>query len=172
MLKFVKTALLSSSLLLGASVAPIHAEDDDTDYANTLVIVACRVNDMTGKRDPSHDGVEVRPAPGWKDLELYENKFGEAECKRIEYNQTEAKVAVPNDLRTTAGCMRSSMLIAPQWNEANEGWAVVAVGCPTPIIADHNGNKMLDEGERIIGYKLPECPKWIKQYCKFNESEI
>ena len=160
---------LLCGLALVALAAPTHAREE-IDYSNTLVVVACQVNDMTGKRDPSHDGVEVRPAPGWKDLELKENKFGEFTCKREVVNQHDAKVSLQNDVRTTKGCMRSSMLLAPQWNEENPGWAVVAVGCPTPIINDLNGNNQQDDGEPVIAYKLPECPRWIK--CDFSESEI
>src|SRR5262245_14680279 len=46
---------------------------------NSLVIVACKVVDWTGKRPLPEN---VFPAQGWKDLELFINDNQEYECKR------------------------------------------------------------------------------------------
>lgn len=164
---------LSFALLLAASAAPTLAEEETIDYSNTLVVVACQVEDWTGKREPKGPNGETQyPAPGWKDLELKLDQWGEVTCKREIVNQFELPKGVFADVRTQIGCMRASMVVAQEWNEApgHEGWAVVATGCPTPIINDKNGNNELDEGEEIIDWKLPECPSWIE--CNYTENEV
>lgn len=160
------------ALLVVVLAAPTLAEDE-IDYSNTIVVVACQVDDMTGKREPKGtNGEEQRPAPGWKDLELRLDQWGEATCKREIVNQFDMPKGLFTDARTQIGCMRLSMAIAPEWNEkpGNEGWAVVATGCPTPIINDKNNNNELDEDEEILDWKLPECPSWIK--CNYTENEV
>ena len=165
-----------TGLLCGLAVAALAAPTlakEPIDYSNTLVVVACEVEDWTGKREPKGPNGEPQlPAPGWKDLELKLNKFGEVSCKREVVNQFDLPKGLFADVRTRIGCVRAGPLVAQQWNEepGHEGWAVAAIGCPTPIFNDMNYNQELDPDEEILDWKLPECPTWLK--CNYTENEV
>ena len=128
---------------------------------DTIIVVACRVDDLTGQ--PGRPD----PTPGWRDLELhYQNAT--VECKRERADLTDATVAQHPDVAPLASnfgdwsqCQRAAMDYTPKWNERNPGWAVVMVGCPVPIV-DGVGN--------VVGWHLPECPEELR--CVYDASLI
>lgn len=171
-MKKVLIGLLFTLLL----VPSVGLTQEKGDFGDTLVVIGCKVDDMTGKRDPSRNGIEVRPSRDWKDLEWHKNKWGEMECKREIVNPkafdkliegTKLASPVTPDYSTVGKCARGSMMLAPVWNEKNEGWAVMGIGCPKP---------MFDKKTKaIVGYILPGCPRelgGVKIKCHFDESEI
>lgn len=174
MLKSVKAGLLLSSLLLVPLAAHTQEKVKGAKAPQSLVIVACRVDDLTGlpgRHDPDF------AAKNWRDLEVHKNKNGEAECKR-EVVQIEDAALYAGDQRMLplnpnfgdhSQCSRVSMMYSPHWNEAHKGWAVVTTGCPTPIKQDLTGDGP-SEDDPTIGWKMPECPSWIK--CRFDGSMI
>lgn len=142
-----------------------------------LVVIACRSDDLTGK--PGRHGVDpvtgeydpTLAARNWRDLEP-KVVDGALECKR-EVNQLQdqtvvmdptGKLAKPlnSNFGNLAQCASASMFWSTQWNDAHPGWAVVATGCPTPIV---------DEQGVIKGWKMPDCPRFVGK-CKFDESLI
>jgi len=161
---------------------------------NSLVIVACRVDDVTGQPgrfDPSH------AAPGWRDYELHIEK-GELECQRDTLDSlvdaTEFAPKAPRDMiplhpdfAKPEQCGMVGIVLSEKWNEEHKGWAVVAVGCPTMIGIDADGDGQPDVGSDghyvIKGWKLPECPDFvpgsqadgkpgIPMRCRFDKSNI
>lgn len=137
-----------------------------------LVIVACRVDDLTGQPG-RHD--PALAAKDWRDLEL-KIIDGEYSCKRevlsLEdgslYQNVNDLIPLNANFADWTQCSRVGVVQAQAWNEKHKGWATVAVGCPVPIV---NGDG------RIIGYKLPECPSTLPgtnnpMRCKFDASEI
>jgi hypothetical protein len=177
--------LLSLADLLHAAEQPPTAPPDRLamvsphevkGITDSLVIVACRVDDMTDKR-PLPDN--VFPARGWKDLELHLNEALEYECRREiikpqdkeVYN--EAATADMPEMRPNfaalGACLRVGVPFASEYYDQNPGWAVVGIGCPSPI--DLNGDGAIDT------YKLPECPDYLpgttnRMRCRFDASII
>ncbi len=135
----------------------------------TLVIIGCRVDDLTGKegrQDPS------LAAKDWRDLEWHFNEALELECKR-EVVPLQDFVAslhptvkpLLTDFSNPAACGHVGSMYSPTWNKANPGWAVMAAGCPVRIETDG----------KLTGWKLPDCPREIaglKITCKFDGSLI
>jgi hypothetical protein len=161
---------LSLALLVGLTV-PIQAQEKNDKQA--LVIIACKAIDWTGKRPLPEN---VFPTKDWRDVEVYLNKDGEAECKREVVHLEDAALfqegdAKPlnSDFSDKGQCSRASMLFSPTWNQSHKGWLVVTTGCPTPIKQDVTGDGPSDD-DITIGYKMPECPSWIR--CNFDESQI
>jgi hypothetical protein len=164
------------SLLLGLHVLPVAATALPPPVPTTLVVIGCRVDDFTGqpgRHDPN------LAAKGWKDLEWHINKSLELECKRDVLVLEDAvamwaprKEAAPlnPDWSQFAQCSQAAMSIAPKWEEQNQGWAVMAVGCPRPVV-----NIGPDGTQTTLSYHLPECPRIINQLpikCRFDESVI
>jgi hypothetical protein len=152
-------AWCAASMAMAAEPAP----------PQTLVIIGCRVDDLTGqegRQDPE------LAAKNWRDLEWHFNKAGELECKREvvplqDYVATLDPSVQPllTDFSKYAACAHVGGMYSPTWNDANRGWAVMAVGCPVRIETDGV----------LTGWKLPDCPssiggKIIK--CKFDGSLI
>ena len=183
----------------------------------SLVIVACRVDDLTGTRTPpGSPGAVVMPVDQgvhkYRDLELHINENQEYECKRVRLDLEDAVAqnylprplphlpvafGAPSRSAPVTGalfaarldphwgkpdqCGRAGVVVAQEWNERNEGWAAVGVGCPTPIATDANADGMPDLDERgrvkIIGWKLPECPSYLpgttnRMRCVYDDSLI
>lgn len=152
----------------GAALAEPHAPQ-------TLVIVACRVDDLTGTRTPPGDpGSVVMPSKDWRDLELH-IAGGEYQCKREQVDLVDKVAAehpdqpelTPN-LGSIGGCARVGMQYASEWDKNNPGWAVVAIGCPTPVV---------NEQGAVVGWALPSCPTYLpgtnnRMKCRFDSSVI
>src|SRR6185312_3094444 len=145
--KAMRAAL--AALALFVSTAALAAPPAPT----SLAIIACRVDDLTGqpgRQDPA------MAAHNWRDLELHIVN-GELECKRevielqdqVEMLQQGKVLPLHPNFSEWSQCAAVAMSYAQTWNDANKGWAVVAAGCPAPIV-DQNGN--------VLSYKLPECP--------------
>jgi hypothetical protein len=131
----------------------------------SLAIVACRVDDLTGlpgRHDPA------MAARGWRDLEWHLNASLEYECKRELLNglqdstqydpeATGKEVVLHPNWFDFGQCARASMEIGPRWNDANRGWAVMAVGCPSPEL-DDNGTPDNYLDDRLVDWHMPGCP--------------
>jgi hypothetical protein len=136
----------------------------------TLVIIGCRVDDLTGqpgRHDPS------LAAKGWRDLEWHQDPEDFSySCKREvvplqDFVATMDPTVQPllTDFSNPSACGHVGGMYSPTWNEANPGWAVLAVGCPVRIETDG----------RLTGWKLPDCPSSIggkNIKCKFDGSMI
>lgn len=148
----------------------------------SVVIVACRVDDWTDKRPLPPN---VFPAKGWKDLELHVED-GEFQCKREVLNLEDGTLYSPKALMDTlplypnfadlTQCGRIGVVQAAEYNKVHPGCGVVGVGCPVPIM-DDNGTPDDSNDDRIIGFKLPECPTRIPgsdspMHCRFDSSLI
>jgi hypothetical protein len=180
MLKTLTLALLlSAPFVVHSAEATVGKKKAPT----TIVIIGCRVDDLTGKegrQDPT------LAAKNWRDLEWHFDKGNELECKREVVPLEDASLYAGDkimpldpDFSDHMQCTRVGMMYGPKWEAANKGWAVMAAGCPTPIAQDANadGEPDLDEnGEPIIlEYKLPECPRVIGSLtikCRFDGSYI
>ena len=144
----------------------------------SLVFILCQVDDLTGTRPPpGTPGALVMPAPGWRDLEL-RVVDGEYQCKRVAVENIEdASLYSPKatadmiplepNFADHGQCARAGMMMSTELNK--NGWAVVGVGCPTPI--DLNGDGVPD------AWKLPECPVYLpgtnnRMKCRFDESNV
>jgi hypothetical protein len=146
-----------------------------------LVVIACRVDDLTGQ--PGRHGVgpdgkfdETSAARDWRDLEPA-IKGGELECKREVSALEDAAVVMDSTgklakpLNANFGnmgqCVHAGAMWSKQWNDAHRGWAVFAIGCPVPIV---------DQRGVIKAWKMPDCPRKIGGMegikCKFDESVI
>lgn len=162
----------------------------------TLVVVACKADDLTGK--PGRHGVDpvtgqydkTAAAKGWRDLELHINKNLEYDCKRELLPLEDAvtmywppKLAKPinPDWGNWGQCVRAGVSISHRWEMDNKGWAVVAIGCPSPIGVDADGDGKPDMDERghyvIKGWKLPGCPSYLpgtnnRMRCNFDSSAV
>lgn len=130
----------------------------------SIVVISCRVDDLTGQAGRQDPELAAR---GWRDLEWHYSG-GEIDCKREEIALTDSVTLVapetpelhPN-FGDYAQCAAVAMQVTPNYERANHGWAVMAVGCPTKIVND--------QGE-IVGWHMPECPSWVR--CRFSGNEI
>ena len=141
----------------------------------TVIIVACQVDDLTGlpgRPDPTF------AARGWRDLELHVDKNQEFVCKRERLdledgayygvNTPKEMIHLTPNFGDWTQCARVGVMQAADWNAQNPGWGVVAVGCPTPIVND--------KGE-VVGWTLPGCPTYLpgtnsRMKCRFDASAI
>jgi hypothetical protein len=135
----------------------------------TLVIIGCRVDDLTGQ--PGRQDPELA-AKDWRDLEWHFDKGLELQCKREvvplqDFVASMDPTVQPllTDFSKPAACAHVGGMYSPMWNETHRGWAVMAVGCPVRIETDG----------KLTGWKLPDCPssiggKTIK--CRFDGSLI
>ena len=165
----------------------------------SLVVVACQTIDLTGQ--PGRHGVdtvgvyhEEQAAKGWRDLELKLDRGLEYVCKREALPLEDAvtmfwppKLAKPlnPDFGNWGVCGRIGMSIVAGWEEKNKGWGVVAIGCPSMIGIDIDGDGNPDihkdgplRGQYIIkDWKLPGCPTYLpgtknRMKCRFDASLI
>jgi hypothetical protein len=162
----IMRAILLAALLAVPGSVLVHAQEQPPTAPpkapTTLVIIACRVDDMTGQ--PGRHGVDAdgvyhpeQAAHGWRDLEL-KVIDGEYSCKRevteLEDNAlysplSEAGIIPLNpDFSDLGQCAHAGASMSTAWDQAHPGWGTVAIGCPVPIM----------DKDRIIGWKLPECP--------------
>lgn len=137
-----------------------------------VVLILCRTDDLTGR--PGRHPPEMA-ARDWRDLEPHVEN-GELQCKRVELpledstpfnaNATADTIPLNPNFGDPVQCARAGILPATTYHD-RPGWSVLALGCPTPI-TDRTG--------RIVGWKLPDCPRQIKALrgitCKFDESVI
>lgn len=157
-------------LLLWAAAA--HAEPA---APTQIAIVACRVDDLTGK--PGRHDPEMA-ARNWRDLELHISN-GEYSCKHevlaledaAPYSPlaTEKMIPLEPNWGDWSQCSSVGAVQAQMWNDRHKGWATIAVGCPTPIVDLSSG--------KIIGWKLPGCPTYLpgtqnRMRCRFDASLI
>ena len=146
-----------------------------------IAVFSCRVDDLTGK--PGRFGVDENgvyhpelAARNWRDLELH-IEGGEIECKRqlVEIQDKDELVNNAVQLHHNFGdpgqCVTGAnlMFTTTEWDKHHGLWAVVGIGCPTP---------MVDQTGKIVGWHIPECQshlpghKEIAMKCKFDESVI
>lgn len=171
--------MIWTALLLALTIGLARAEEASR---TTLIVVACRVDDLTGQPG-RHD--PTLAARGWRDLELH-LEGGELQCKRerldledgTPYSPTAPGDLIPLDANfaIAAQCARAAMMIAPDWEAKNKGWGVVAVGCPVPIMSD-NGTPEDSNDDYQIGLKAVECPATFPgtdfpMRCRFDGSVI
>lgn len=179
MLSLRSTALLFLTLVLLASTA--HGlPRPQTD----LVIIACRVDDLTGQ--PGRQNPEMA-AKNWRDLEWHLNDSLEYECKRVVLRledstpyqmQAQGKeIPLDADFSKHEQCAARAMEIGPRWNDQHKGWATMAIGCPTPWMSDNGTPDDKSDDFPTGSYKMPECPvhqpgtqNRIK--CTYDESAI
>jgi hypothetical protein len=153
----------------------VSAKAADVPAPTSIVIVACKVDDLTGqpgRHDPN------LAAKDWRDLELHVNSSQEYECKREVLDLVDGSYFGPNapedliplvpDFADWMQCARVGMMQASDWNGNHPGWGVVAVGCPTRIVND--------KGE-TVGWQLPSCPTYLpgtsnRMRCSFSDSVI
>lgn len=175
MRKFLTTIAVACAL--SASYSEANAERAPT----SLVIVACRAVERTEWPEIS------RPLPGVWYPKLYINDDLEYECKRellkdmqdsthFSPTATGKEFQLEPNWGEHGQCARAAMMTAPRWNDENRGWAVVAVGCPTPIW-DDGGSPDYWADDRIIGWHLPGCPTYLpgttnRMKCRFDESSV
>lgn len=148
----------------------------DVPAPTSIVIVACKVEDWTGRR-PLPDNVH-ETARGWRDLELFVNANQEYECKRevldlvdgsyFGSKQPEELIPLHPNFGDWAQCARVGVMQAADWNEHHPGWGVVAVGCPTRIV---------NQDGATVGWQMPSCPTHLpgtdnRMRCDFSDSVI
>lgn len=156
-------------LLIGLSLYPVWATAEPPKAPQTVVIIGCRVDDLTGQ--PGRQDPDLA-AKGWKDLEWHFDKGLELQCKREVVPLEDAVAAFHDTVKPLASnfadlaqCAHAGVMFAPKWEEANKGWAVMAIGCPVKIEVDG----------KVVGYKLPDCPSSIGGLaikCRFDSSVI
>lgn len=157
----------------------------DVPAPTSIVIVSCKVIDMTGL--PGRHGVDAAgnyheewSARDWRDLELYVNpRTQEYECRREVLQLEDATVFGENapeellqlhpDFGDWAQCARVGMMQAADYNAHHPGWGVVAVGCPTKLISNETG--------AVVGWQMPSCPTYLpgttsRMRCNFSDSVI
>jgi hypothetical protein len=158
-----------------------------------FAIISCRADDLTGQ--PGRHGVDpvtgqydsTSAAKNWRDLELHFNG-GELECRRqLTPVYDQASTAYPasaspgdqpgqlyapplnHDFGKPDQCIRAALsyMATEQWDQYNQAWAVVSIGCPVPIV---------NSAGVIVGWHLPECPNKIGALegikCRFDDSAI
>jgi hypothetical protein len=155
-------------VLLGMLLFPaiVHAAPA---APQTVVIIGCRVDDLTGQ--PGRQDPELA-ARNWRDLEWHFDKGLELECKREVVPLEDAVAMMDPTVKTLASdfsnvsqCAHAGAFFMPAWEQANKGWAVMAVGCPVRIETDGV----------LTGWKLPDCPSSIGGLsikCRFDGSVI
>jgi hypothetical protein len=179
---FAKVTFLLTLLLTGYA----HAEPT---APNSLVIVACRVDDLTGQPGRHDPKLAARD---WRDLELHVNEAQQYECRRdvianIE-DATQFNKHAPADLiplnpnfGNPGQCARIGVVIAQSWNDTHPGWGVVAVGCPSPTFADADADGAPDLDQHgnptVVQWRLPSCPTYLpgtsnRMKCVYDESVI
>lgn len=155
-----------------------------------LAIIGCQVEEFVTILLP--DGSQKRIAlddyktgeivsPSVSNYRDYEWKIrdGELACQRdlVDLMDTEELKGAPSldtDFSSNQTCVGAAIAYTPIWNDAHEGWAVFAAGCPNPQYSD-NGTPDDKSDDRIVGHKMPECPSEINGMaikCNFDESEV
>jgi hypothetical protein len=176
-----KVWLYAIWLAFGVNLAVLPAKAD-VPAPHSIVIVACKVVDMTGQ--PGRHGVddtgnyEEAAARDWRDLELFINSNQEYECKRHQLDLVDGALfgdMAPKDLIELTPdfsdwgfCAHVGMMQAADYNRENPGWGVVAVGCPTRIV---------NETGATVGWQMPSCPTYLpgtenRMRCDFTDSVI
>jgi hypothetical protein len=156
-------------LLVGLYAFPLMATAAAPPAPQTVVIIGCRVDDLTGqpgRQDPT------LAARGWRDLEWHFDEGLELQCKREVVPLEDAVAALDatvkplaSDFSDVAQCAHAGVMFSPSWEQANKGWAVMAIGCPVRIETDGI----------LTGWKLPDCPSSVGGKiirCRFDGSLI
>lgn len=166
------------ALVFGFSFFPIMATAAPPPAPQTLVIIACKADDLTGQPG-RHD--PAMAAKGWRDLELHVNENNEYECKREIAQIEDAAIyqgapPLATDFSKQTQCARISAGFSAMWNEQHKGWAVVGVGCPVAEWAD-NGTPKDKSDDYQVGWRLPGCPSFRpgtnnRMRCSFDESAV
>jgi hypothetical protein len=138
-----------------------------------IAVISCQVDDLGLDALPDN----VIPTHQWKNLEWRRDKSGNLICKR-EIVPIQDKDEVVNNqvpLKHNFGdpgqCAHGSALFFTnaEWDKHHPNYAVIAVGCPTPIVND--------EG-KIVSWHMPECPSHVPGNpdmpirCDLSENEI
>ena len=138
-----------------------------------IAVISCQVDDMGFDTLPDN----VLPSREWRNLDWHRDKGGNLICKR-ELVEIEDKDEIVNNsvqLHHNFGepgqCVRGAALFftTSGWDAKRPKWAVIAVGCPTPIT---------DPDGKIVGWHMPECPSHVPGNdemplrCKFDESGV
>ena len=182
-----------SLLWLGIIALPAKERSADVFVPRQLAIIGCEVEEYVWTYDPMVAGSEFRtpvskvpsgylvlPAPHHdaKDLE-WKIVEGKLDCMRdlVTLDDAAELAGVPSigaDFSRAIGCQMAAMSFSPDWAKAHPGWWPLAVGCPNPIYTN-NGTPDDTSDDRIVGYKMPECPSEINNIvveCTFDEGGI
>lgn len=168
----MRTTLAALCLLLASASAyagqepidhPTQTEKKVKLPKTELVVVGCRVDDLTGqpgRQDPA------LAAYGWRDLEWHV-EGGELECKRevlaLQDGTLDADGATADMIKLEPNwsdygqCAHEGATQAARWDDHHKGWATMLIGCPVPIWND-NGTPNDKSDDYIVDFKLPECP--------------
>jgi len=189
--KIIVGAILAAVFTLWWVVDATPASLEKVEAPRAITIISCRIEEFvtiilpdgsekTISINDYKDGDQIVP-PEVRNYHNYEWKIshGEMECMReiVELTDTEELKGAPPlgaDFSSPVPCIAAAMSFTPVWNDLHKGWAVFAVGCPNPLY-DDNGTPDDKSDDRIIGYKMPECPSEINNLpvkCHFDESEV
>lgn len=137
-----------------------------------VVVVSCQIVDLGF--DVLPDTV-IHDVPTWRNLDWKRDAGGELSCKReiIEIQDQAETVgnapALHHNFGEPTQCAMAalSFLATSKWDAHHANWAVIAVGCPSPIT---------DENGVTKAWHLPGCPSHVPGNdamplrCKFDES--
>ena len=180
-------------ILVAASVTLAGEKRSGVSVPRTLTVIGCRVTEYVSAYDPITSSpakrMKLKDVPegyiivpplvhDYKDYE-WRIENSELECKRdiVDLLDTEEIKGAPllgADFSRHIQCVMASMSYAPKWAAAHPGWWPIGIGCPNPML-DDGGTPSDYSDDRIIGYKMPECPSEINGLivtCKFDESAI
>ena len=152
---------------LGDTVYPLWATAESPSPPQSIVVISCRVDDLTGRQDSN--------VKGWRDLEWHFTNGNELECKREEIPLTDAAALMAPEIRELhpdfsdfSQCSTVAMQYAPKYEKDHSGWGVMAIGCPVQITSNGPNGP-------IIGWHMPECPRTVGGLaivCRFDPSQI
>lgn len=116
-----------------------------------LVLIVCRV--LLGEPDINSQFTN------WRDSE-WDLSGGIMHCRRQQiqlYDSVDAG-ADPQPFNTFH-CMQSAMSMAAEFDikHKDQPWRFWRAACPTPIM-DDNGTPDNTRDDKLLGWKIPECP--------------
>jgi hypothetical protein len=122
-------------------------------FPNILVLIVCRITVLG----------DIDPHTGWQDTEWLMDG-GVMHCKREQvelYDPAADQGADPIPFNPMA-CMRAAMTLGPQFDvdatNARRPWRFYRAACPVAIM-DDNGTPKNPRDDKIVGWKIPECPE-------------
>lgn len=170
----MREIIFAALLFVGGDLGAAHAAKDAPSAPNSIVLIACRVDDLTGvagRQDPA------MAAHGWRDLEWHVEN-GQYECRREVISNIVDEVGEQHpelrqmrpDFGKPEQCGAIGVTFVADWELKHPGWGVLAIGCPS---------KITDGGPDgpVVGWKLPGCPANIPgtdtpMKCDFDDTAI
>ena len=138
-----------------------------------IAVVSCQVVDLGFDVLPA----TVIPSREWRNLDWKTDAGGDLICKRelVEILDKDevvnGAVQLDHNFGDPGQCVRAAALFftVSAWDSKHPNYAVIAVGCPTPITDDQG---------KIIDWLVPGCPSHVPGNdamplkCKFDESAV